>query len=101
MKAAPGRETGLEKDGLRMSPLIVSLTTPESVAVMFFTSLSDVSTVSSPIIDSEGELNVKLYVVAFAVDQVASVTAVIDATMVTRLRLDTAKYPLGFLISLD
>jgi hypothetical protein len=43
-----------------MNPLIVSLTTPESVPVMLVTSLSDVSTASSPIIDSEGELNVKL-----------------------------------------
>ena len=43
-----------------MNPLIVSLTMPESVPVMFVTSLSDGSTVNCPTIDSEGELNVKL-----------------------------------------
>ncbi len=58
MKAPSGTETGLGKDESAMNPLIVSLTTPESVPVRFVTSLLNVSTVNCQTIDSEGELNV-------------------------------------------
>ena len=45
-----------------MKPLIVSLTAPESVPVIFVTSLPDVSVsmVNCPTSDLEGEANLKL-----------------------------------------
>jgi hypothetical protein len=58
--SATGAEAKFGKDGLAMKPLIVSLTTLEIVPVMFVTSLSEVSTVNCPFIDSEDESNVKL-----------------------------------------